>query len=417
MKKLIFKSTILSVVAVIGFLAACKKDSDPTIGSPLVDSFTPSGGGPVSTYVTITGLFFSSADNTTVTIGGAKATILTVDQASITALVPAGATTGKITVTVAGRTGSSAKDFPVTSGTPNPKIIKIDPNTGLGADGSTVKIQGYNFSPTANLNKVEFFVAKVIDQVGPPEVSHNVTVVGTVTAASATELSVNVPAGARTGKVVVSVLSAPGGSVVASGTSGDDFSVPKPVISSITPSYSIAGANVVIMGPAIVNPGDTGSNFAKLAANNVVKFNGVPATVVSVLVNDKSVPIGLVVTAPASTTGKVTVTVDGQDGSGPDFVYPVSVTGVTSAPVAPATVGLPITSASVGTDVVITGNNFSPSADGNSVKFFDGVSAKVKAATNTTITVTVPAGAKTGKISVQVGSSPEVKTATDFTIN
>jgi len=398
MKKLIFKSTILSVVAVIGFLAGCKKDSDPTIGAPLVDSFTPATGGPVSTYVTISGLFFSSADNTTVTIGGAKATILTIDQASITTLVPAGATTGKISVTVAGRTGSSAKDFAVTSGTPNPKIIKFDASNGLGADGTTIKIQGYNFSPTASLNKVEF---------SPLVTAGGVTtgVAATVTAASATELSVKVPAGARTGKVMVSILS--GANVVASTTSGDDFTVPKPSITSVTPTYSIPGANVVIVA----------SNLAKAAANNVVKFNGVTANVVTVTTDDKGNPTGLVVTVPASTTGKVTVTVDGQDGSGPDFVYPVSVTGVTSVPVAPAIVGTPITSASVGTDVVITGNNFSPSTDGNSVKFTDGVSAKVKAATNTTITVTVPASANTGPISVQVGSSPEVKTATDFTIN
>src|SRR3954463_7164287 len=105
MKKLIFKSTILSVVAIIGFLAACKKDSDPNVGTPQVVDFTPATGGPVGTYMTISGTFFSTSDKTSVTIGGAKATILTIDQANITTLVPAGATSGKIAVTVGGLTG------------------------------------------------------------------------------------------------------------------------------------------------------------------------------------------------------------------------------------------------------------------------------------------------------------------------
>lgn len=402
MKKFIFKSTILSVVAIIGFLAACKKDSDPTVGAPIVSDFSPAAGGPVGTYVTIQGLFFSGSDNTTVTIGGAKATILTIDQANITTTVPAGATSGKITVTVAGRTGSSTKDFAVPTGTPNPKIISFDAASGLGADGTSIKIKGYNFSPTIAANKVEFSGATIVDSPGPPAVTHQLKVLATVTAASATELTVSVPAGARTGKVTVSILS--GANVVASGTSGDDFSVPGPSISSITPAYSIAGSNITILG----------SNFAKAASSNIVKFNGVTANVVTVLATDKGVPTGVVATAPASTTGKVTISVDGQDASGSEFIYPVSITGVTTVPVAPAVVGLPITSASVGTDIVITGNNFSPT-DGNSVTFTDGVAAKVKSASNTALTVTVPAGAKTGKITVQVGASPAK--SIDFTIN
>ncbi len=385
MKKLIFKSTILSVVAIIGFLAGCKKDTDPNVGTPQVTDFTPAAGGPVGTYMTVSGTFFSTADKTTVTVGGATATILTIDQANITLQVPTGAATGKITVTVNGYTGSSTKDFTVTTGTPAPKIIGFDPTSGLGADAASIKIKGYNFSATSNLNKVEFAAPS------------SATIVGTVTAATTTQLTVTVPSGAITGKVKVSVLASAGGAVLASGTSGDDFSVPAPAVSSIAPTFSVAGANIVV----------NGSNFSKTAANNTVKFNGVTATVVSVNGDANQ----LIVTAPVSTTGKVSVTVGGQTGNGPDFIYPVTFTSVADNGLVPAT----ITSAAVGATVNIMGTNFSPSTDGNSVKF-NGTSAKVTAATNTMITVTVPAGASTGKVSVQVGGSPEIKSASDFTI-
>ncbi len=67
---------------------------------PLVNSFSPTSG-PVGTQVTITGSGFTGASS--VIFGKAKAITFTVDSGTqITATVPAGATTGKITVTTAG---------------------------------------------------------------------------------------------------------------------------------------------------------------------------------------------------------------------------------------------------------------------------------------------------------------------------
>ena len=71
---------------------------------PLLKSFSPTSG-PVGTQVTITGSGFTGASK--VTFGGVKATTYTVDSGTqITAMVPSGATTGKIAVTTAGGTAS-----------------------------------------------------------------------------------------------------------------------------------------------------------------------------------------------------------------------------------------------------------------------------------------------------------------------
>jgi hypothetical protein len=72
------------------------------------------------------------------------------------------------------------------------------------------------------------------------------------------------------------------------------------------------------------------------------------------------------------------------------------------------------TSGVVGTEVTITGTNFSMTASENVVKF-NGVEAEVTAATATSLTVIVPEDASNGKITVAVGG--EIATsATNFTI-
>lgn len=79
---------------------------------PKVVSFTPTSG-PVGTPVVITGNSFTGA--TKVTFGGVNATVFSVDSdTQITATVPSGAQTGKISVTTPSGTGTSTGTFTVT---------------------------------------------------------------------------------------------------------------------------------------------------------------------------------------------------------------------------------------------------------------------------------------------------------------
>lgn len=83
---------------------------------PLILSFSPTSGA-VGAEVTITGLLFADTPaGNVVRFGGAQAAVLSAGATSIVAVVPAGASTGKIQVTTAGGTAASAADFTVLTG-------------------------------------------------------------------------------------------------------------------------------------------------------------------------------------------------------------------------------------------------------------------------------------------------------------
>lgn len=74
------------------------------------------------------------------------------------------------------------------------------------------------------------------------------------------------------------------------------------------------------------------------------------------------------------------------------------------------------TSGMVGDAVTITGNGFSTSAEENAVTFTDGVTAEVTSASATELEVTVPDGAETGPITVEVDGE-SVTTSGNFVVN
>jgi uncharacterized repeat protein (TIGR03803 family) len=79
--------------------------------TPQITSFSPTSG-PAGTVVTITGV--SLAQTTKVTFGGVKASFTVVNDKTVRATVPTGAVTGKIAVTTAGGSATSANAFTVT---------------------------------------------------------------------------------------------------------------------------------------------------------------------------------------------------------------------------------------------------------------------------------------------------------------
>ncbi|MEO7988248.1 MAG: IPT/TIG domain-containing protein [Chryseolinea sp.] len=297
-KRSLFGSMVLLIAITLFVLQACDTSEDPTIGTPTVDSFTnytdqgTPNAGPVGTLVKLTGTYFSAAGKNTVKFNGVEAKVISskTSTSNLTVVVPAGATTGPVSVTVGGHTGTSTTNFTVSAGTPAPAILDFSPNTGNGVDGIEVAITGVNFSSTPANNVVEINgVATAVNSVDVTDPLANV-------------IKVNVPSGATTGKITVEVNGANG-----IATTDKDFSVPTPKIASFTPSKSIVGSTVVI----------TGTNFSKTADDNIVMFNGVAATVVEVNVKDAAANT-LTVIVPNTTTGKITVDVDGVVGTSGD---------------------------------------------------------------------------------------------------
>jgi IPT/TIG domain len=98
--------------------------------APTITSFSPTSG-PVGAKVTINGTNFTGA--TSVKFNGVTATFVVNSATKITATVPTGATTGRITVTTAGGTATSTSDFTVT--TPHLRSITLSLRRHLVARG------------------------------------------------------------------------------------------------------------------------------------------------------------------------------------------------------------------------------------------------------------------------------------------
>jgi hypothetical protein len=107
--------------------------SAPVPQPPGISSFTPTSG-PVGAAVTINGAHFSGA--TAVRFNGTAATSFTVvNDGQITTTVPAGATTGAVSVTTAAGTGSSSAVFTVT--VPDFSISASPASRSVAAGNST----------------------------------------------------------------------------------------------------------------------------------------------------------------------------------------------------------------------------------------------------------------------------------------
>jgi hypothetical protein len=214
------------------------------IGLPTVTSFNPTSG-IVGTSVVITGTTFTQVS--AVKFNGVAATTYTVNSTTqITATVPAGATTGKISVTNVGGTGSSAGNFTVIQ---PPFISSITPTSGV--TGTTLTINGTNLSFTSANGKVKF---------GSTEVS-------SVTSNSGTVIKVLIPTSLNAGAVNVSVVT-PGGTSNTK-TFTVTLPVPAPVISSIIPTQSYKGFPLMLRGSNLKNATSVkiGTSAATIATN------------------------------------------------------------------------------------------------------------------------------------------------------
>ena len=314
-------------------------------GTPSITSLNPTSAA-VGTAVTITGSNFGTTQgSSTLKFNGTTATPSSWSATSITAPVPAGATTGNVVVTVSG-VASNGVAFTVLA---TPNIISLNPTSA--SEGTAVTITGTNFGATQGSSTVTF----------------NGTA-GTPTSWSAISITVPVPTGATTGNVVVTVSGVPSNAVSLT-------VIPTPSISSLNPTFGPIGTSVTI----------TGTNFGTTQGISTVTFGGTAGTPTSWSATSIVVPV------PAgATTGNVVVTVTGVASNGVSFT------------VTPGITNLNPTSGTVGALVTITGTSFGASQGSSTVKF-NGTSTAPTSWSATGITAPVPAGATTGNVVVTVG--------------
>ncbi|MEZ4809959.1 MAG: IPT/TIG domain-containing protein [Allomuricauda sp.] len=189
MKRIVLVASLILCAGLA--VLSCSKDDGPTEStqqSPKIDGFSPTMG-PVGTNISITGKNFSAtASANTVKIGNTTATVTSASATKIFITVPQGATTGKISVTVGGKT-DTAGTFTVTEPVADfPIVEKIINTNGLQEINPTdiIAIVGSGFNPLETYN--------VIFSGG---------VQGTIKLIEEGFIRVEVPEGATTGNIIL----------------------------------------------------------------------------------------------------------------------------------------------------------------------------------------------------------------------
>jgi len=179
-----------------GNIVAMQRDNP---AAHAITGFAPASG-PAGTPVTITGTGFApTLSGNAVTLSGVAATVSAATATTLSVTVPAGATTGRMAVAVAGNSATSTQDFTVVP--PGvPTISGFTPSAG-GA-GTPVSVVGTNFNPAAGGTT--------------HKLNQSVT---TVAAVTPTQLAFNVPPSTGSGRLRVATNAG-------SATSAVDFIVP-----------------------------------------------------------------------------------------------------------------------------------------------------------------------------------------------
>ncbi len=144
---------------------------------------------------------------------------------------------------------------------------------------------------------------------------------------------------------------------------------------SLSPTGAMVGEKITIEG-----------KYFSSTAENTVSFNGINATVTSA-----NLSIIEAIMPEGATDGEIKVTKNGMVSNGLSYTV--------IQPIIPTITSIAPAKGKVGQTVVITGIDFSTNPSENIVSF-NGVEATVSESTATTLTVTVPAGAETGNVTV-----------------
>jgi hypothetical protein len=260
--------------------------------TPTITSFTPAQAAQGASVTLVGTNFNTTIANNSVKFGTTSAVVTSATATQLVVTVPAGLTIGtpytiNASVSLNNQTsavGASATQF--TFGVPTPTLSSFSPVQASA--GASVVINGTNFSTTLSSNAVKFG-----------------TTAATVTAATATQLTVTVPASLTIGSTyTISVAITSGNQTSTTASSSTQFTmiVPAPTVTGFSPAAADQGATVTI----------TGTNFSANTSENNVKFGTVSATVTSATATQ------LVVTVPAGlVTGSsypisVSVTLSGQ---------------------------------------------------------------------------------------------------------
>ncbi|RED95971.1 IPT/TIG domain-containing protein [Marinoscillum furvescens] len=179
---------LISCLGLIVTIISCTEDSpEPPSTAPEIISFSPNEG-RVGTVVTILGKNFSSQTNSVkVSFDGVEASVEQASESLLVVSVPAGATTGTLSVVIFGEEAVSEESFTVAT---SHSVTAVSPE--VGEAGDQVTITGSNFGTSKSEVSVSF--------TGTEE-----DVEAVVVSVTDTEIVAVVPDGGSTGPLKVQV--------------------------------------------------------------------------------------------------------------------------------------------------------------------------------------------------------------------
>jgi YD repeat-containing protein len=226
-------------------------------GNLSVIQFTPEIGA-VGSSVTVYGTGFNPISSAnTVKFNGTTAAVVSGSTMQLVVSVPAGATTGPISVTNGANTATSSRNFTVGQILAAPAISGFAPT--IGTAGTAVTISGVNFDPQTSHDVVRFNNA-----------------MGVASGATTTSISTSVPTGATSGRISVSTSQG-------SALSTNDFFVP--------PSPNTA-ADVAATGRIAIDGGPLPISITSSGKIALVVFDGIAGQTLGLGVSAVTFPSG-----------------------------------------------------------------------------------------------------------------------------
>ncbi len=314
--------------------------------APIVTSSASSLAANAAT-ITIDGVGFDTAaahDSVTFNDGAVGSVTAATATALTVTLSPDPTTAGNLTAVVTTDSVSSGAAVQVATVTP----VVSNTTTGVAANAATLTIDGFGFDTTPRNNTVVF----------------NDGAAGTVTAATATALTVTLSTDPTTAGSLTAVVTTDG---ISSGSAVQVAQV-QPVVTGSTANLAANAGTIVI----------DGIGFDPTAAHDSVTFNdGAVGSVESATATSLTVTLS---TDP-TTAGSLTASVTTDSVSSGTAVQVATVTPVVTSSTAALVVN-------AGT-ITIAGYGFDATAANDSVTFNDGAAGNVAAATPTSLTVTI----------------------------
>lgn len=349
----------------VGNILQISRESGVAQTTTVSSQSATSGSRQTSVTVTLTGVNLIGAGVFSSVAGISFQNVLTdFDGITLTVVIAADAQLGPGQIEVRGGLGTITLPFAVLGASPS--IASFDPT--LGAAGVVVTIQGSEFESGVSANN---------------QVTFNGTA-ASVQSATETTLSVLVPAGATSGPISVTTA---GGTAV----SATAFVTGTVAVTDVTPGQGVRGETVALTITGTNLLGATVQGFDFSASN------------VTATATQLTLDLGIGLSARSSTfavTNQVTTT---------SALF-------TALPGPPAIASFAPQIGPVGRVVTIDGQGFDDLDLPTNVVRFNGVQAEVSAATPISLTVSVPAGASTGPITITTPQG-SATSAQNFTVN